>query len=236
MSIMTVLFDLDGTLLPMDQDIFVKTYFGLLAKKLSGHGYEPKKLIASVWEGTMRMIANDGSRSNEETFWAYFRGVYGDEVMADLPLFDAFYRNEFQQVQAVCGYDQRAGELIKGLKTKGLRLVLATNPIFPAVATESRMRWAGLDKDDFLLYTTYENSRRAKPDLGYYTDILDTVGARAEDCLMVGNDVSEDMVTRRLGMKVFLMTDCLINKHNEDISVYPHGSFDELSGYIDSVI
>jgi len=114
--------------------------------------------------------------------------------------------------------------------------VLATNPIFPAVATESRMKWAGLDKDDFLLYTTYENSRRTKPDPGYYTDILDAIGARAEDCLMVGNDVSEDMVTRRLGMKVFLMTDCLINKHNEDISVYPHGSFDELSGYIDSVI
>ena len=35
MNIKAVLFDLDGTLLPMDQDIFVKSYFGLLAKKLS---------------------------------------------------------------------------------------------------------------------------------------------------------------------------------------------------------
>lgn len=236
MSIKTVLFDLDGTLLPMDQDVFIKSYFGLLAKKLANHGYEPKKLIASVWEGTMRMIANDGTRTNEEAFWDYFRGIYGDGVMADLSLFDAFYRNEFQQVQNVCGFDKRAGETIKILKEKGLRLVLATNPIFPAVATESRMRWAGFDKNDFELYTTYENSRYSKPNLAYYTDILDSVGAKAEECIMVGNDVSEDMVTRKLGMKVFLMTHSLINKHKEDISVYPHGSFQELSGYIDSVI
>lgn len=236
MSITTVLFDLDGTLLPMDQDVFVKSYFTHLAQKLAGHGYEPQKLIASIWAGTMKMIANDGSQSNEQTFWDYFRQVYGDDVMCDLPLFDAFYRKEFQQVQTVCGFDKRAGETVQALKDKGLRLVLATNPIFPAVATESRMRWAGLDKNDFDLYTTYENSRYSKPNLAYYTDILDSIGAKAEECIMVGNDVSEDMVTEKLGMKVFLMTACLINKENKDITVYPHGGFDELLRYVDSVI
>lgn len=236
MSITTVLFDLDGTLLPMDQDIFVKSYFSHLAQKLAGHGYEPQKLIASIWAGTMKMIANDGSQSNEQTFWDYFRQVYGDDVMRDLPLFDAFYRKEFQQVQTVCGFDKRAGETVQALKDKGLRLVLATNPIFPAVATESRMRWAGIDKNDFELYTTYENSRYSKPNLAYYTDILDSIGAKAEECVMVGNDVSEDMVTEKLGMKVFLMTACLINKENKDITVYPHGGFAELLRYVDSVI
>ena len=49
---------------------------------------------------------------------------------------------------------------------------------------------------------------------------------------MVGNDVGDDMVAQELGMKVFLLTDCLINKHNVDISVYPHGSFEELMEYI----
>lgn len=45
---------------------------------------------------------------------------------------------------------------------------------------------------------------------------------------MVGNDVSEDMVAKRVGMQVFLLTDCLINKENRDISLYPNGSFEEL--------
>ena len=49
---------------------------------------------------------------------------------------------------------------------------------------------------------------------------------------MVGNDTSEDMVAKTLGMKVFLLTDCLINKSNEDISKYKNGSFKDLIEYI----
>ena len=45
MGIKVVLFDLDGTLLPMDQDVFVKTYFKGIAAKLAPYGYEPKALI-----------------------------------------------------------------------------------------------------------------------------------------------------------------------------------------------
>lgn len=48
---------------------------------------------------------------------------------------------------------------------------------------------------------------------------------------MVGNDVKEDMIAESLGMKVFLLTDCLINREGQDISRYRHGSFDCLSEY-----
>ena len=34
---------------------------------------------------------------------------------------------------------------------------------------------------------------------------------------MVGNDVGEDMVAEKLGMQVFLLTDCLINIKNVDV-------------------
>ena len=50
-QIKVVLFDLDGTLLPMDQDEFVKAYFGGIAKKLAPYGYEPNKLVKSIWAG-----------------------------------------------------------------------------------------------------------------------------------------------------------------------------------------
>ena len=69
MSIKAVLFDLDGTLLPMDQDVFVKTYFKGIAAKLAPYGYEPKALIDAIWAGTIEMIKNDGRRTNEEAFW-----------------------------------------------------------------------------------------------------------------------------------------------------------------------
>ena len=111
-------------------------------------------------------------------------------------------------------------------------MALATNPLFPAVATESRIRWTGLEPDEFEFYTTYENIGWCKPNLDYYREVLRRAGVTAEDCLMVGNDVGEDMVAAELGMDVFLITDCLINKTGEDISKYPNGSFEELREYI----
>ena len=232
MEITTVLFDLDGTLLPMDQDIFVKTYFKLLAAKLAPLGYEPQKLIQTIWNGTMAMIANNGARPNEDAFWEYFVQVYGPDSLRHKPIIDGFYTQEFAHVQDVCGFAPMAKEIVKSLKAAGKTVVLATNPIFPAVATENRIRWAGLTPEDFLLYTTYENSSYCKPNPKYYSEILAKIGRRPEECLMVGNDVSEDMITETMGMKVFLLTDCLINKSEKDISAYPHGSFPELKEYL----
>ena len=121
------------------------------------------------------------------------------------------------------------------LKAKRIRLILATNPLFPAVATESRIRWAGLSPEDFEFYTTYENSRLCKPNPKYYEWLLEKSGLSAEDCLMVGNDVGDDMVAENLGMKVFLLTDCLINKTDRAIDEFPHGGFDELKNYLEEL-
>ena len=231
MSITTVLFDLDGTLLPMDQEMFVKAYFGGLAKRLAPHGYEPQALVDGIWKGTAAMVRNDGSRRNEDAFWDTFTALFGENAKADTPHFDAYYREDFDGVAASCGYSPKAREVIDYLKENGIRTVLATNPIFPAIATEKRMRWAGLSPDDFIHYTTYENSRYCKPNPAYYNDILSQLGLCPEECVMVGNDVEEDMVAATLGMKVFLLTDCLISRNKTDISQYPNGGFEDLLVY-----
>lgn len=228
----TVLFDLDGTLLPMDQDAFVREYFGLLSTKLAGYGYEPQRLIKSIWAGTQAMVRNDGLFTNEQVFWRTFRQIYGPHVMDDMPLFDEFYAGEFGLARKACGFSPCSAEIIGVLKAKGYRLVLATNPIFPAVATRQRIRWAGLMPEDFELVTTYENSRHCKPNPDYYRDILEQLGLKPEQCMMVGNDVGEDMVAKRLGMEEFLVTDCLINPALEEISAYRHGSLEALAGYV----
>ena len=52
---------------------------------------------------------------------------------------------------------------------------------------------------------------------------------------MVGNDAAEDTAAEKLGIRVFLLTDCLINKDSRNISGYPQGSFDDLLNYIDTL-
>ena len=232
MAIKAVLFDLDGTLLPMDQDEFTRAYFKLLAAKLTPRGYEPDALVDGIWAGTAAMVKNDGRCKNEDAFWARFAQIFGERVYDDKTLLDEYYRNEFQNVKAVCGCNPMAADTVKRCRASGLRVALATNPIFPAIATLSRMRWAGLDEADFELCTTYENIGYCKPNLDYYREILRRLDCRAEDCLMVGNDVDEDMVAAELGMEVFLITDCMLNRRNKEVSQYNRGGFSELQRFL----
>lgn len=232
MSITTILFDLDGTLLPMDQDVFVKAYITGLTNAAEPAGYSPMILSASIMAGTAAMVRNTGEKTNEEVFWDTLEKTYGKSVRNDIHLFDEFYATGFQKIKDVCGFTPRAAELIQCIKEKGYRVALATNPLFPKIATESRIRWAGLKPEDFEFYTTYENACYCKPNLNYYKNILKHLQVTPEECLMVGNDVSEDMIAEKLGMKVFLLTDCLINKRNTDISVYPNGNMDDLFAFI----
>lgn len=231
-KITTILFDLDGTLLPMDNAAFTKGYFKLLAARLAPLGYEPEKLVDAVWSGTAAMVKNDGSQNNEAAFWKRFSEIYGEKVLGDLPVFENFYATDFQQAKAMCGFNPKAAEAVRTARDLGLRVALATNPIFPAIATESRIRWAGLQPEDFELYTTYENIGYCKPNPAYYQELLDQLNESPERCLMVGNDVAEDMIAEKLGMQVFLLTDCIINKEDADISLYPRGGFDDLLEHI----
>lgn len=236
MAIRAVLFDLDGTLLPMDQEVFVKAYFKGLVTKLVPIGYDKDGLEKAIWGGTDAMISNDGKKRNEEVFWDFFCKIYGEDARKDEPHFEEFYKNEFQEVRKVCGYREETASFVRDLKEKGLRIILATNPIFPTIATESRIRWAGIEPKDFEFYTTYENISYCKPNIEYYKDILKRQNLLPDECIMVGNDVDDDMVVRELGMKAFLLTEDLINHGNTDISQFQSGDFTALKKYVYEII
>lgn len=236
MSLQAILFDLDGTLLPMNQDLFMKYYFGELAKKMVPLGYNKDTLVSDVWTGTKAMILNDGSKTNADAFWNKFCEVSGKDCRKDEPIFDSFYKNEFCRAKEACRPTPAAREVIDLLKTSGKRIILATNPLFPFVATENRIGWAGLSTNDFELITTYENCHYCKPNPKYYIEILEKTGLKPEECLMVGNNAEEDMIAETLGMKVFLLTNCLINEKNADISTYPQGGFKELKTYLSKLL
>ncbi|MBQ9802816.1 MAG: HAD family hydrolase [Clostridia bacterium] len=233
MAIKAVLFDLDGTLLPMDQNMFLKTYFGLLTEKMVKSGYEAGTFMKALLAGTDAMVKNDGSKTNEALFWEVFGSFYTPKTLPPIGLFDAFYAEDFPRTRAVCGEDARPRAIVDAVKAKGLDCVLATAPAFPAVATETRMGYVGLTPADFNLYTTYENSTYCKPSVGYYREVLEKIGLAPAECLMVGNDVTDDMEpATEAGMSVFLLTEYLINKNGADISRYPHGGYDELLAFV----
>ena len=142
MPIKYVFFDLDGTLLPMDER-FNDAYFGGLCKKMAPHGYEPKELIATIWAGVKEMVKNDGSRTNEDVFWGAFEKVIGKNAREDEPYFAAFYEEDFDSIAAVCPRDPRARLILDMLHEKKIPAVLATNPVFPVHAMRFCVAMAG---------------------------------------------------------------------------------------------
>lgn len=226
--IKAVLFDLDGTLLPMDEEYFKKIYFGEVYKKIAYLGYTLDELLKVIWYGTKKMIQNDGSQTNEELFWKSFIEVHPDRLEENKANFVEFYNDIFPTLGHTCGFQPLAKDFIKALKDKGYEVIIASNPIFPLVATKARIRWAGLNPDDFKYITAYENSSFSKPNLKYYEEVLEKTGYKPEEVVMVGNDVREDMIVNQLGIDSYLITDCLLNLDNEDINKYKHGNFKEV--------
>lgn len=232
----TVLFDLDGTLLPLDQDAFIRSYLGLLTQTMAPYGYEPKSFADALLKSCYRAIENDGSRTNEALFWDSFASLLGDRILAHKEVLDAFYHKEFEKLKAICQNNPAAVALVRDLRAAGVTVALATNPVFPQVATYARIRWAGLTPEDFSYITTYENSHACKPSPAYYREVAERLGVAPADCLMVGNDALDDLVAEQVGMKVFLLTDHLLNRENKPIDAYPQGDFNALRAYLQPLL
>ena len=144
-----------------------------------------------------------------------------------------FYKNEYQQVANACGYTPEAAQCISQIHELGLRTVLATNPLFPALATHSRVRWAGLQVSDFELITTYENSSLCKPNPDYYRDIMDKLNLQPEEITMVGNDMQEDMLASAAAgiTKRYFVTDHPINRDGTPVTM-PHGALRDFPAWL----
>ena len=213
-----VFFDLDGTLLPLDEGKFINLYFKLLTEKLLPFGYEPNKLIDTIWAGTQAMYENNGKyQSNENAFWNVFKSIYGENKLKDKPVIDSFYVEEFKKTRAICGDNPLAKEIITFCKQIKLDVFLTTNPIFPYQGTLTRMGFVDLHEDDFKLITSYENSQYTKPNPKYFLNIMHQYGLRPEEVILFGNNVLEDgMCALKAGIKCYLVGNYIIENEKVD--------------------
>jgi len=238
MSLNTILLDLDGTLLRFSQDAFLGAYLPLLKKVLAELDLEADHAIEAVWAGTKAMARNDGSRLNKARFWQVFSehmGLAGESLARVETACDSFYSNAFNAVRSVLIPSDIPSRLVPALTAKGYCVVLATNPLFPLCAVESRLGWTGLESRDFTLVTHYANSSFCKPSPGYFQEIFTQIGRVPEQCLMAGNSPAEDMAAGLLGAATFLVTDCLENETGMDISAFRSGTLAELDAYLMSL-
>jgi len=223
-----IFFDLDGTLLEMHTEPFVHGYLKELGKYVGKH-YDAETILALIWDATKAMIQSDEpSKTNEQVFIERFQQKSGIKQEEIWPTFNAFYREVFPSLSHLTNPSPWAKKLVDAAKSKGYRIAVTTNPVFPREAIHSRLAWIELTPDDFELVTVYEETHFTKPHLGYYKEVCDKMGMDPKDCIMVGNHMQEDMVASELGMKTFLVTNYMEDRGEPVYHVDQRGTLEEL--------
>jgi len=84
-------------------------------------------------------------------------------------------------------------------------LILATNPVWTESIIKLRVEWAGIDPSIFEFMTDVRSMRACKPSVDYYLEILKLRNLRAQDCLLVGNELKMDLPATLVGIRVFIV-------------------------------
>lgn len=219
----------------MELDEFLGRYFDGIRAFAARAGFDARAFSAGFSAGVAAMTGHDGSIANDEAFWGAFCASAGGERAGWEPTFLRYYETEFVSIGDAVEADPAAARAVRALREKGYPLVLATMPLFPLVAVEKRLVWAGVDPLAFARITRYDNSRAAKPSAAYYAENLAACGLSGADVLMVGNNAVEDLAFRNLGAEVYLATDYLMNPTGADVSDVAQGTLAAFADWVEEL-
>lgn len=203
---LTLLLDLDDTLLNTNLPAFMPAYFQSLADHVCGH-VPSDKFLRTMMAGVFRINDNEDPRLTlREVFDAYFYPALGIPREELQDVLDDFYDREFPKLAAHTSRVPGAVELVNWATNSGFQIAIATDPLFPLKATQHRLRWAGFDPEQFALVSAFEDFHFTKSHPAYYAEILGSLGWQDRPAVMAGNDLHRDVIpARQLGLKTFLV-------------------------------
>jgi FMN phosphatase YigB (HAD superfamily) len=203
---LTLLLDLDDTLLDTNLEAFMPAYFQAFSQHLAMHS-APNTLLRSLIAGLNLMNeSEDPTRTLEEIFDADFYERLGFYKAELIQVIDDFYEDVFPTLAQLTRPRPDAVRLIDWATSRGYRIAIATDPLFPRKATYQRLRWAGFEPERFELVSTFEHFHFSKTYPAYYAEMLGRLGWPEGPVLMVGNDIARDLIpAHRLGLKTFFV-------------------------------
>lgn len=233
----TLLLDLDDTLLSNPLDKFLPAYIQALADHLSQY-VSPQKMIPQLIHATDLMVAKDNNCETLETTFDedfYFPlGLQKDrlvEVILD------FYQHKYDALRSVTTPFPFARKLMDHAFSKGWRVVIATNPLFPRIAVMKRLEWAGIPATEYpySMLTSYEIMHFAKPNPAYYAEILGQLGWAEGPAVMVGNNLADDLLpAAKLGLPGYLVTGGPSGEMQQGKEI-TSGSLDQILPWLDKI-
>ncbi len=201
-----VLFDLDGTLLDIDIESFLPRYFAALStaiEEIVDSTDAHKVVMKAIFDATNAMMRPHPGLTNQTAFSSTFEKDSGMDLEVCWPVFDRFYEEVFPTLRAGIGPSEGAHDALRAARACGLRVAVATNPIFPLRAIEHRITWADFEPGQFDAITSYENMRATKPLPDYFRQTAEMLKVDPAECMMVGDDRLLDMAAADVGMSTY---------------------------------
>lgn len=193
---LTLLLDLDDTLLDNDIHQFLPHYLKALGIQLSTH-VPPDKMARELLAATEGMIQNGyPDQTLEKAFDSRFYpriGVPKDKLSA---LLTDFYENRFPELEGLTKPRPAAVDMVRSAFRRGFTVAIATNPLFPLRAIQHRLAWANLPVETypFTLVTSFEKNHFAKPNPAFYAECMALLGWPEQPAVMVGNSLADDLI------------------------------------------
>ncbi len=233
-KIQAVLFDLDGTLVDVDMELFVPGYLRRLTEQMSDH-VNPIRATQVLHQAVAAMFANtDASRTLESILFEVLQAELALLPERYTACLDRFCQDDLESLRPLVTGHPLSSQLIESSLAQGWKIVLATNPIFPRVVVDARLTWGELDGEAFHHVTAYETAHFCKPSPLFFEEILDLLQVPAETCLMVGNDTLHDLSASRVGMQTCLLTPWSIKRPGTCFKADWQGNHEELLSLIES--
>ena len=230
----TLLLDLDDTLLETNMDTFIPAYVKALSVALADK-VAPEIMIPTLMGGTKAMMENmDPALTLREVFDVHFFPKLGLGRLTLQAAIDRFYDEIFPTLGATTRPIPEAVRLVDWAFAQGYRVVIATNPFFPLKAVQHRLRWAGLppEKYPFALVTSYETFHFTKETVAYYPEILAQLGWPEDPAVMVGDDIEREVKpTRAAGFPVFLVRNS--SEIPGELVDVPQGTLESFRGWLE---
>jgi FMN phosphatase YigB (HAD superfamily) len=230
---LTLLLDLDDTLLDSNMQDFIPAYFKVLSDTLQDI-VPPEIMLPALMGGTRKMMEKkEPERTLQEVFNEYFYKKIDLNRSNVQKKIDLFYDEEFPKLKYLTRQRPDAMEFVKWAFKRNFKVVIATNPLFPLKAIEHRLRWAGLAPENFpfILITSYETSHFTKGNIAYFTEVMGKLGWQDEPVVMVGNDLKMDIEPAiESGLPVYWLT----NKESSspDLPQIPQGRIKDLRTWL----
>jgi FMN phosphatase YigB (HAD superfamily) len=222
---LTLLLDLDDTLLETNMDRFIPGYFKALSKELATY-IKPEAMLPALQGGTAAMMVNtDPALTLRDVFDAYFFPRLGMDRPTLQTVIDHFYDEVFPTLAPLTKPIPEAARLVDWAFAQGYRVAIATNPIFPRKAIDHRLRWAGLppEKYPFALVSSYEHFHFAKEAVAYYPEVLAQLGWPDDPVVMIGDDYEREVKPiQAAGLSMYWVRK--EGEYSADLAHVPQGS------------